>query len=107
MTDHIGDADKKEWIGENDNRGKICFIVSDMLDHPDSCGIYQTTKCFDQLERLLAEQRKRTIEEVEGMARKVTMRSAVKNNEYGDGIIDGWKLGINEFLSRLESMKKV
>ena len=27
-------------------------IISDMLDNPDECGIYPTTKCFEELDAL-------------------------------------------------------
>lgn len=40
--------DKKKEL-----RGKICKIISAMLDNPDKYGIYPTTKCYDQLENLI------------------------------------------------------
>ena len=27
-------------------------IISEMLDNPDECGIYPTTKCFEELDKL-------------------------------------------------------
>lgn len=38
----------------SDIRGQICKIISEMLDNPDSSGIYPTTKCYDELEKLFA-----------------------------------------------------
>ena len=38
----------------SDTHREIAYrIVSDMLDHPDECGIYPTTKCYDALEAAL------------------------------------------------------
>lgn len=37
-----------------DIRGEICKIISEMLDNPGECGIYQTTRCYDKLETLFA-----------------------------------------------------
>lgn len=36
-----------------DVRGRICEIVSEMLDNPDEHGIYSTGKCYDKLEVLV------------------------------------------------------
>lgn len=33
------------------DRAMICKIISEMLDNPDDCGIYPTTKCYDDLEK--------------------------------------------------------
>lgn len=35
------------------HRKEICQIISAMLDNPDNCGIYETTKAFDALESLI------------------------------------------------------
>ena len=35
----------------NDVRTEICNAISEMLDNPDSIGIYKTTKCYDRLEK--------------------------------------------------------
>jgi hypothetical protein len=50
-------------------RTKICLIVSKMLDNPDKCGIYPTTKCYDEmlgLFRTEIEQAEKEIEELKG-----------------------------------------
>ena len=39
--------------GHIDVRGEICAIVSRMLDNPGECGIYPTTRCYDELEALV------------------------------------------------------
>lgn len=36
-----------------DIRGEICKIISRMLDNPDDCGIFPTTECYDDLEKLV------------------------------------------------------
>ncbi len=33
-----------------DHRQEIYEAISEMLDNPDECGIYPTTKCYDRLE---------------------------------------------------------
>ncbi len=33
-----------------DHRQEIYKAISEMLDNPDECGIYPTTKCYDRLE---------------------------------------------------------
>jgi len=35
------------------DRKHIYHIMSEMLDNPDSCGLYQTTKAFNELEKLV------------------------------------------------------
>lgn len=40
-------------MNKDEMRGKICNIVSRMLDNPGECGIYPTTKCYDEFEKLL------------------------------------------------------
>ena len=41
-------------------RKEICKIVSEMLDNPDKCGIYPTTKCYNELVKLLNNKQKIT-----------------------------------------------
>lgn len=41
----------------SDDRGRICEIVSRMLDNPDEHGIYPTTRCYDELEALMRDRR--------------------------------------------------
>lgn len=33
-----------------DHRQEVYEAISEMLDNPDECGIYPTTKCYDRLE---------------------------------------------------------
>ena len=47
-------------------RADVCRIISEMLDNPDNCGIYPTTKCFNDLLELIQQaltQHKQTIAE--------------------------------------------
>lgn len=37
-----------------DDREMICTIISEMLNNPNECGIYPTTKCYDALEDYIA-----------------------------------------------------
>lgn len=37
----------------SNDRKVICRIISEMLDNPDDCGIYPTTKCYDSLEQYI------------------------------------------------------
>jgi len=39
------------------DRKHIYHIMSEMLDNPDSCGLYQTTKAFNELEKLVNDAR--------------------------------------------------
>jgi len=39
------------------DRNHIYRIMSEMLDNPDSCGLYQTTKAFNELEKLVNDAR--------------------------------------------------
>jgi len=50
---------------KRDYRGKICAIVSDMLDNPNEHGIYPTTKCYDALEKLVLEARADAIKDAQ------------------------------------------
>lgn len=43
------------------DRTAICNIISEMLDNPDECGIYGTTKAYDRLERYVEQQRVQAI----------------------------------------------
>lgn len=42
-------------VSKEDFITKRTQIISDMLDNPDSCGIYPTTKCFEELDKLYDE----------------------------------------------------
>jgi hypothetical protein len=35
------------------DRAAICEIISEMLDNPDDCGIYETTVAYNKLETLV------------------------------------------------------
>jgi len=37
-----------------ETRGRICSIISKMLDNPDDYGIYPTTKCYDEFEEWIS-----------------------------------------------------
>ena len=44
---------EKEFNLSEKIRTNICNIISRMLDNPDECEIYPTTKCYDELERYI------------------------------------------------------
>lgn len=35
------------------DRSAICEIISEMLDNPNECGVYETSKAYTQLEALV------------------------------------------------------
>ena len=39
------------------DRTEICKIISEMLDHPDECGIYPTSTAYTKLELYIEGQR--------------------------------------------------
>lgn len=45
-----------EEIKRGGYRKEICDAISEMLDNPDDCGIYPTTKCYDRLETFIQTQ---------------------------------------------------
>jgi len=49
------DYEREEWGGWK--------IVSEMLDHPDECGIYPTSKCYRELYEFVCSQKRKAIEE--------------------------------------------
>jgi len=51
---------KEEFITERTR------IISEMLDNPDECGIYPTTKCFAQLDALFNKQEQKEIKHICG-----------------------------------------
>lgn len=44
------------------DRERVHKIVNEMLDNPDRSGVYATTECYDQLEKLMIDVRRTAIE---------------------------------------------
>lgn len=62
----------------NDDRKIICDIISEMLDNPDKCGIYPTTRCYDKLEQYIKDIREKKV----GKKIEVIIEILERNGDY-------------------------
>jgi hypothetical protein len=64
----------KNIEGWEEEKYGIWKIISEMLDNPDEVGIYHTTKCYQEIDKvidnLLSAQREQICKEIEGIPSK-------------------------------------
>jgi hypothetical protein len=78
-------------------RGQICKIISEMLDNPDDCGIYPTTKCFNQLEELISQALKAHTSRIVGIVEKLPKYDLSKS-----GVGGNYYLRLNDILKAIK-----
>lgn len=86
-------------------RNGVCKTISRMLDAPDDCGIYPTTKCYDEMVDFILSDRRRCLEEVEKPLKEANDKADFTGKTDMWKVAQDYECAVDEALAKIEEYK--